>query len=33
MLACESFDGEHVCTTGERSRRMLIKAVQQGRSE
>jgi hypothetical protein len=33
MLACESFDGEHVWHTGERFRRMLNKAVPQSRSE
>jgi len=33
MLARESFDGPHVGPIGECSRRMLKKAVQQGRSE
>ena len=33
MLTGENIDDPHVCTTGKHSRRMLKKAVQQGRSE
>ena len=33
MLVCETFDGPHVWQKREHSRRLLKKAVQQGRSE